>query len=263
MTEVPEHLLARSAKRRQEMTGEGGDAAPASDSSPAVAESAPAAAAPSAASAPVVPSPVPEVPPEPVKPWVEAANKRQKIPVWVAPVLVFLPVWFAIYWATLEPPTSEAEGPLAIGAEVYSAACASCHGGAGGGGVGPQLSDGEVLLTFPDWESQVAWIVNGSPAANGTPYGDANRPGGQRISAGGMPAFVDSLSSEELMAVVLYERVQHGGQEEAELAELEAAIEALEAGELEVELASGQTDADIAALFAELDLAVEETAAGG
>ncbi len=65
-----------------------------------------------------------------------------------------------------------------FGGAVY-AQCSACHGAGGGGGVGYQLNDGEVIKTFPDVESHVAWVVNGSSAA-GTPYGDPNREGGQR-----------------------------------------------------------------------------------
>lgn len=263
MTDIPEHLIARSAKRRQELTGEGGDTGASTDpaSAPAVTDAVSAAPATSAGATPVVPSPVPIPEPEPIKPWVQAAGSRQKIPVWVTPVLVFLPVWFAIYWATLEPPTRDAQGPLAVGAATYTEACSGCHGGNGGGGVGPQLNGGEVLVTFPDFESHVAWVINGSPAVNGTPYGDAARPDGQRTSRGGMQAFVNSLDAEELLAVVLYERVQHGGQPEEELALLEAAIEGLETGEVAIEFGEGMTGTDVAAMFAGLDLAVEETAA--
>jgi mono/diheme cytochrome c family protein len=259
VTEIPEHLLARAAKRRKEMTGESDDDATTAEAAPAAAEASPAPASTSPAL--VTPSPVVDPEPEPVKPWVQAATSRQKIPLWVAPVLVFLPIWFGIYWATLEPPTREATGPLALGAETYTGAqCAGCHGAAGGGGVGPQLNGGEVLLTFPDWESQVAWVVNGSPAA-GTPYGSPDRPGGQRVAAGGMPAFAASLTSEELLAVVLYERVQHGEQPIEDLADLEGLISALEAGEVSLEFAAGETPADIAALVADLGLGTESLAA--
>ncbi len=260
MTEIPEHLLARSAKRRKEMTGEGGDDAATTEATPATtAESAPAAVASSPAL--VTPTPVVDPEPEPVKPWVRAATTRQKIPVWVTPVLVFLPIWFAIYWATLEPPTREVTGPLALGAETYTGAqCAGCHGAAGGGGVGPQLSAGEVLLTFPDWESQVAWIVNGSPGGN-APYGSADRPGGQRLSGGGMPGYATSLDSEELLAVVLYERVQHGQQPIEDLADLEGLIEALDAGDVTLEFAGGETPADIVSMVTALGLDSESLAA--
>ncbi len=259
MTEIPEHLLARAAKRRKEMTGEGGDDSASTETAPATTEPAPAAAASSPAL--VTPSPVVDPPPEPVKPWVQAATTRQKIPVWVAPVLVFLPVWFGIYWATLEPPTREVTGPLALGAETYTGAqCAGCHGAAGGGGVGPQLSAGEVLLTFPDWESQVAWVVNGSPGGN-TPYGSPDRPGGQRLSRGGMPGYAASLTSEELLAVILYERVQHGQQPIEDLADLEGLIEALDAGEVALEFAGGESPADIVTMVTALGLDSETLAA--
>jgi len=251
VTEVPEHLLARSAARRAELTGsepaaEGDTASePSEPTSQAVeaSESTPAAA-PAAAPAVV------EQPPEPPKPWVQAAMDRKKIPYWVMPVLVFLPIWLFLYVGTLEEPSRAGAGPLAEGAEIYAAACASCHGGSGGGGVGPALNNGEVLNTFSRWQDQVDWVVNGSPAT-GTPFGDADRAGGQRIAAGGMPAFGESLSSSEILAVVLYERVQHGGQAEAELlvveelaegAELPANFELGEGGVLDVlaSLAGGE-----------------------
>jgi mono/diheme cytochrome c family protein len=228
VTEVPEHLLARSATRRAELTGEAGasDAGAAGDdATPAAtteaidpAASTPAAAAPAAAPAVI------EAPPEPPKPGVQAAMDRKKIPYWVMPVLVFFPIWLFLYVGTLEAPTQAAAGALGDGAEIYAAACASCHGGSGGGGVGPALNDGEVINTFARWQDQVDWIVNGSPAA-GTPYGDADRAGGQRIAAGGMPAFGESLSSSEVLAVVLYERVQHGGQPEEDLLVVEELAE--------------------------------------
>ncbi|MDH3756059.1 MAG: cytochrome c, partial [Acidimicrobiia bacterium] len=155
----------------------------------------------------------------------------------------------------LEAPPQEVEGPLAIGADIYSVSCASCHGSAGGGGVGPALSGGEVLLTFPDFESQVAWVVAGSPAA-GVPFGDPNRPGGGRVAQGGMPGFGGSLTADELLAVVLYERVEHGGQAEDELAALEtlAQTEGLD-------LTTAVSGDDVRALLAELGLESGELAA--
>ncbi len=231
MTEVPEHLLARSRSRRAELTGSPGegagdaDATPAADPGTAVE---PVAAAPAAATAPApVPAAAPEPPPEPPKPWVQAALDRKKIPYWVMPVLVFFPIWLFVYVGTLEAPSGAVAGPLAEGAEIYEVNCAACHGAGGGGGVGPALTNGEVINTFSTWQDQVDWIVNGSPAA-GTPYGDADRDGGQRIAAGGMPAFGESLSASEILAVVLYERVQHGGQSEEELLDLEELTESPE-----------------------------------
>ncbi len=229
MTEVPEHLLARSKSRRAELTGSGGDDAPAAapaDAGAAVEPAAAAPAAPATAPAPVPPA-APEPPPEPPKPWVQAALDRKKVPYWVMPVLVFFPIWLFVYVGTLEAPSGAVAGPLAEGAEIYEVQCAACHGAGGGGGVGPALTNGEVINTFSAWQDQVDWIVNGSPAA-GTPYGDTDREGGQRIAAGGMPAFGESLSASEILAVVLYERVQHGGQSEEELLEVEELAESPE-----------------------------------
>lgn len=221
MTEVPDYLLQRSRERRAALglsTGDGGDAgAPAADAG----ESAPVPATTAAATpAPVADSSA-EIetyePPAPIAPWVAAAKSRKKIPVWMAPVALFLPIWGFLVYGTLEEPTRDAAGPIAAGSEIYSN-CASCHGAGGGGGVGYQLNDGEVLLTFPDVASHVAWVVNGSPAA-GTPYGNPDRPGGQHISGAlgsQMPAFA-SLGGLEVLEVTLYNRVTHGQQPEEAL----------------------------------------------
>ncbi len=217
MTEVPDYLLQRSRERRAAM-GAGGDAGEGASASPAVAAtSAPAAAtggtSPAVAAAPAIEK---AEPPKPVPPWVQAARARKKIPVWMAPVALFLPIWALMIWGTLEEPTREAQGPVAAGSVVY-ATCAGCHGAGGGGGVGYQLNGGEVVKTFPDVESHIAWVVNGSSPA-GTPYGDPAREGGQRISQqkGVMPSQA-ALGSTEILEVVLYERVTHGLQPEADL----------------------------------------------
>ena len=68
----------------------------------------------------------------------------------------------------------------------------------GGGGSGYQLSDGEVVVTFPHIEDHVVWVVRGSDGFGvGNPYGD---PARGRIVEGGMPAFGDVLTADELMA---------------------------------------------------------------
>ncbi len=219
MTEVPEHLLKKAAEARARLTGEGGDDAGESASTPDAAPAAsPVAAAPVPA---VVPEPEPPAEPEPDSPSVEAAKARKTIPVWVMPVLLFLPIWAIYYVGYLERPP--AVGGLAFeGAEVY-ATCAGCHGAGGGGGSGRQLSDGEVTATFPGGESaydglagQIAWVANGSAATatleDSAIYGDPDRPGGaHQIGAvlGQMAGF-GSLSLEELVAVVFHERSSFG-----------------------------------------------------
>lgn len=169
---------------------------------PAATESAPAATA-AAPAAPVV------KPPEPVAPWVEAANRRQKIPFWAIPVLIGLVLWAPVYMLTLDPPTATELGPLDSGAEVYSTkGCSGCHGASGeGSGANPALKGDEgVKEVFTSPASQVAWVALGSAgfqAAGLSTYGDADIT---KTIGGGMPPWGDSLSADELMDVVLFER---------------------------------------------------------
>jgi len=217
VTEIPEHLLKRAAEARSRMTG-GGDTAEATPAATAPA----AAPTPAAAAAPAVPDEPPA--PEPVAPYVEAGLRRKRVPVWIIPVLLFLPIWAIFYVGYLERPPSEGGGLLAEGAEVYATSCAGCHGGTGGGGTGHQLNGGEVLLTFPSAAAggafdgvagHLAWVSNGTAGTDAlTPlgYGDPARPGGGRVPGGlaQMSGFGGSLSAEELVAVVYYERFTHG-----------------------------------------------------
>jgi mono/diheme cytochrome c family protein len=102
---------------------------------------------------------------------------------------------------------------LAMGRTLFissPAVCARCHGRGGEGGTGPQLSGGSVLQTFPDCETHVQWVTLGS---NNWPEGTYGAP--QKPVRGGMPSFGievgGPLSEQEVRAVVLFERVQHGG----------------------------------------------------
>ncbi|MCY4629996.1 MAG: cytochrome c [bacterium] len=246
MTEVPEYLLERSRERRLELTGEAGStagsptegAAPATAAAPAAGAS--AAPATTQSPLPAVPPAKPPPPPPPPKPWVQAALGRNKIPYWVMPVLLFLPIWVFMYIGTLEDPTRAATGIVADGAEVYAAQCAVCHVASGaGGGTGPRLNDGEVLLTFPDdatnlgLAQHIAWVAI---ATDGTgednPYGSAER-GRQAGWFANMPGHYDELTGTEILAVVLYERITHG---ESDIAATLAPIvdELLAAGTLEL-----------------------------
>ncbi|MDP9451905.1 MAG: cytochrome c [Actinomycetota bacterium] len=231
MTEVPEHLLQRSRERRAALGLGGGDSgaapSPAAPSTPGAAVS-PASDAPSPAPTPAAPPPAPvaPAPPPPPPPYVAAAMARPKIPVWAVPVLALLPIWAVVYAGALVVPEKGITDPVLVqGQGVYAQSCASCHGNDGGGGVGRPLSGGEVLLTFPDPAEHIDWVVNGSPPA-GTPYGNPERPGGQHISSetsgGPMPPFGDSLTPEEILAVVRYEREILGGETESALAAGEA-----------------------------------------
>ncbi|MEI7887928.1 MAG: cytochrome c [Actinomycetes bacterium] len=216
MTEVPEHLLARSRARRAAMGGGSGDSSP-SESSDAGSSS--AAVVPAASSASVAgassasPALVDNTPavPDPVAPWVAAAQTRQKIPFWAIPVLALLPIWAAVYMLTLDKPTPTELGPYEAGAEVYgNKGCSGCHGTAGAGnGNNPALigpTGATKVYTVP--ANQVTWIALGSAgykAAGFQTYGDADvvRPIG-----GGMPAWLESLTAEQIMDAVLHERSQ-------------------------------------------------------
>jgi hypothetical protein len=226
VTEIPEHLLKRSRERRAAL-GLGGDDAAAggdapaatpavsSSSAPAASAAAPAAPAGRAAAKPAAAPP----PPKPDSPVVVAYKKRRRIPVWAMAALGLMPIWVFMYARSLTPVEEEAEGPLGLGAEIYSN-CASCHGGDGGGGVGYAFSGGSVLATFPNIEDQLRYVYYGTGEYNlaGVEiYGDPNREGGPHITGerGVMPQFGatagGALTDYELLSVVCHERYTLGG----------------------------------------------------
>jgi mono/diheme cytochrome c family protein len=98
---------------------------------------------------------------------------------------------------------------IAQGEALYSGApnCAGCHGATGGGGVGPAF--GGVLTTFGACADHIEWVSLGSQgfldAGRGS-YGDPDKP-----INGGMPAFGNTLSPEQLASVAAFERVRFGG----------------------------------------------------
>ncbi len=209
MTEVPDYLLERSRARRAALgLGGGGDApAPAGDSSggdatPATAGSAPAPAPAAATSAPAAPS---ARPPE-LPTYIAPVGPRSGIPVWMMPVILFLPLWAIVYLGAFGE-SSTAAGP-ATGQEIFqTAGCVNCHGAQGQGGVGPQLAGGEVSKTFPNEADHIKFVGEGSSKIKGQPYGDPARDGGQHTAnSGGMPSFAGQLTEEEITLVVQYER---------------------------------------------------------
>ncbi|NLA34889.1 MAG: cytochrome c [Actinobacteria bacterium] len=217
MTEIPEHLLARSKARRS------GGAAPAGDTAPAkAAESAAAtksAAAPAAAAA-AAPAPKKE---EPKLPWVEAAKSRRKIPVWAVSALALLPIWAVVYATTNDPQSPKSAGPLTVGAAKY-ATCAGCHGSTGAGaGATPALTT--VDEVFPDPADHIRWVMLGTAgytAEGKTTYGAENKPVG---GAGNMPSQI-TLDSAELLSIIKYERESLAG-ETFDAAAWSAAVETL------------------------------------
>lgn len=216
LTEIPEHLLARSKARRS------GGAAPAGDSTPAAATETAAAKTEAAPAAAVAAAPAPKKE-EPKLPWVEAANARRKIPVWAVSALLLLPIWAVVYATTNDPQSPKTAGPLTIGAEKYSA-CSSCHGATGGGsGAIPSLLN--VADNFPDPAAHVRWVILGTAGfqAEGTAtYGADEKPVG---GAGNMPAQA-AMPSDELLAIIRHERETISGEEYDQEA-WDAAVETL------------------------------------
>ena len=75
-----------------------------------------------------------------------------------------------------------------VGAAIFATRCASCHGADGGGGFGPTLA-GVVTSRFPNPADQEAVVANGR---------------------GAMPSFSDSLTPEQIAAVVEFTRTGLG-----------------------------------------------------
>ena len=244
MTEIPEHLLKRSAARKAALSGE----APAEESSEPTTSVEPAAAAAPAAQAS---APVPEVyvepEPEPVAPYVEAFEARKKMPYWIVPVLLFLPVWGAFYFGTLERVPQGLTGLLGEGEELYvEQGCSGCHGGEGGGGIGPAFAGGELHETFTAVEDQVVCIAQGS-AVVGTGQNYASADGRARQVAGGMPGFglgaASELDVEQILAVTLFERTQFEPEGDLAIRDLQLADQMylmIQTGELEEILAESE-----------------------
>jgi len=157
-----------------------------------------------AATPAVAPEPAAPKPPARVPPYVQAALTRKKIPYWVLPVLIMLPIWGIVYALTLDAPTSAVAGPLATGASEFTT-CASCHGGGGVGGVGPRLAGGAVLTQFPNIQDHLEWVMDGSAgfkAQGRLTYGTKKTS----VDAGVMPGWATQLDANHLIGVVRYER---------------------------------------------------------
>jgi mono/diheme cytochrome c family protein len=140
---------------------------------------------------------------------VEAALTRKKIPYWVLPILIMLPVWGIVYMYTLDKPSPTVAGPIATGTTEF-ATCAACHGGGGVGGVGPKLAGGNVLKQFPKIQDHLRWVMEGSQGFKDLgilTYGTKHTS----VNAGVMPGW-SSLDANHLVGVVRYEREVLSGQ---------------------------------------------------
>jgi mono/diheme cytochrome c family protein len=162
--------------------------------------------------------------------------------------LAALPLWGYVYVRTLEEPPAGEGDPLTLGAEVYSANCASCHGGSGDGVSAPGFTDGAIVETWPDWRDHAAWVRLGSEGWPAATYGANEKPVG---GVGQMPPFT-TLTDQQIAEVVLHER-QLGGEDVAEtnpdyadlwsVARGEMTLAEAELGELSE--AAGVTEADV------------------
>lgn len=223
VTEIPEHLLKRSRERRSALGQGDGEAASDAPAASTPATTTPAAAAPAAPSGPqprtAAPSPAEPAPARPDSFVVSKYRSRKKVPFWAMGALGLLPIWMFMYVRSVTASAEEATGPLGMGAEVYSN-CASCHGGNGGGGVGYQFSEGEVLKTFPHIEDQLRYVLYGTGAYNVAGvsiYGNPDREGGAHLAGarGAMPGFEGALTDYEILAVICHERYALGGADQA------------------------------------------------
>lgn len=242
------------------------ESTPATESEAAAAPDAAASAAavPASAAAPEAPALAVEVleaaepTPQSESASVDAAEPAGVLagfPSWLAAAVLFIPV-LALAYVMIAPngPGCGTSGQLAIDAEtglaencdgtqygvestsfftigrdIYEGPgrCVGCHSTDGSGGSGPAFAGGAVLVAFPEdaCSEHVRWVSTGTDdwpeptyGANGTAVGS---------SGASMPGFADILRPDQLAAVVIYERVQFGGQSLAD-AEADCGVEELE-----------------------------------
>jgi mono/diheme cytochrome c family protein len=229
---VDDVLAEWAAEEGIDVAAIGTAVAPADDSPEEIEETSDATASDVPVKA-AIPSPGPDVAIEEPRPT-EPPSPRSRYPAWLAAVLVVVPLLAVLYVVVvpnqptcgsagqlaIDPATGEAVGceggaygadqatNFAVGAEIYGAACAVCHGVNGGGGAGPAMAGGAVLEAFPAdaCSSQIEWVTLGSSNWPDATYGANGTP-----VAGGMPGFEGQLTETEIAQVILYERVEFGG----------------------------------------------------
>lgn len=106
---------------------------------------------------------------------------------------------------------TEATDYFGNGAALY-AQCQACHAADGSGGAGPAFTGGDLLTVFPagSCSTQIEWVTLGTSGWPDPTYGATSKPVG---GVGLMPAFGPTLTPDQIAEVVLYERVQFGGQD--------------------------------------------------
>jgi mono/diheme cytochrome c family protein len=99
--------------------------------------------------------------------------------------------------------------PATLGAALFNGNCARCHTKGwsygepavpGGGGFGPNLTNGTTVRQFPSREDHVEFVTNS--VEEGEQYGVQ----GQMDGGAQMPAFGQVLTPEQIQAIVDYER---------------------------------------------------------
>jgi mono/diheme cytochrome c family protein len=88
----------------------------------------------------------------------------------------------------LPPPSPAAVAGVTTvvdGQALFRSNCAGCHGGDGGGGIGPQLNGGAVTKSFSNAADELDFVKTGGR---------------------GMPAFQNQLNEAELQAVIDFTR---------------------------------------------------------
>ena len=234
MTEIPEHLLRalpRAARRRwasAAMAARARRRRPRRSRQRAVGH--PGRPAPAAPAQPPPAAPPPAASPQPRPRTWRPPSAARKIPCWALPVVALLPVLGvhlrAVAHAPRGPRAHRARSPRARRSTPQTCSCAATAPAARGG-VGRQLSGGEVVLTFPGELSthQVEFVTTGSDAlrrqalrrprpARRPPRG---RPSTAAGHAQGHAAEAPRARSphEEVVAVVCYERRAHRGEDPA------------------------------------------------
>lgn len=109
---------------------------------------------------------------------------------WVQMIAAVAAAAFVILLFTNEPqkPAAVPKAGPETGQAIFATRCASCHGADGEGGFGPTLA-GVVVQRYPNIADQEAVVANGR---------------------GSMPSFADSLTPEQIAAVVAYTRENLG-----------------------------------------------------
>ena len=147
---------------------------------------------------------------------IEVAKRRKRIPLWAVPIFPALLVWGIIYVNGVSNPPAAANTPDAVGAQVYGAKCGTCHGVGGGGGSGPKFAGGDLLKVFPKWEDQVKWVnigkANWTKETGSTTFGATKKPLAALMPGFGPLGDDKSLSCEEIVMVVRYERQHFAGE---------------------------------------------------